>query len=152
MELSGELRIDAPRDQVWQALNDEAILQASIPGCRELRRDDENTFSATVSVKIGIVNATMKGRVTISDVTPQVSYTLTGEGQGVVGFAKGTTRVLLSDIDAETTLLNYSARAEIGGKLASIGSRLVDSVARSMAEKFFAAFRKNIGAKTVETA
>ncbi len=141
MELIGERQIAASRQSVWQALNDPEILMACIPGCSELTGNPEDGFSAVVTQKVGPVKATFKGAVSLSNVVPLTSYTITGEGKGgAAGFAKGGADVTLSDVDGGT-LLTYEVEARVGGKLAQIGSRLVDGFAKKMADKFFANFQ-----------
>lgn len=140
MEMTGEQRIPAPRSTVWNALNDPEILRQSIPGCEEVRKVSDTEFEATVTAKVGPVSARFKGKVTLSDIDAPNGYTITGEGQGgVAGFGKGGAKVTLLD-DGPDTLLNYSASAQVGGKLAQIGSRLVDAAARKMADDFFSRF------------
>lgn len=140
MEFAGEHVIPAPIDRVWDGLNDPEILRRSIPGCTDMSRTGENEFTATVVTKVGPVSATFKGKVEITDLDPPNGYTLSGRGQGgAAGFAKGAARIRLSE-DAEGTRLAYTADVEIGGKLASVGGRLIQSVAKKNAEDFFTAF------------
>ncbi|MET1026609.1 MAG: carbon monoxide dehydrogenase subunit G [Dongiaceae bacterium] len=156
MDLTGEYRIGAPRDVVWAALNDPAILKASIAGCEELIRTSETEFTARVVAKIGPVKAGFGGKVTLSDIDPPNGYTITGEGQGgAAGFAKGSAKVHLdSQEEGRATLLKYAVAAQIGGKLAQIGSRLVEGSAKKMADEFFAAFTEQVqtSAQAVPTA
>jgi carbon monoxide dehydrogenase subunit G len=142
MDLTGEYRIPAPRETVWTALNDPNILKACIPGCEELNKTSDTEFVARVIAKIGPVKAGFGGKVTLSDLDPPNGYTITGEGQGgAAGFAKGGAKVWLEAMDGgAATLLHYSADAQIGGKLAQIGSRLVEGTAKKLADEFFAAF------------
>ncbi|MGE0153590.1 MAG: carbon monoxide dehydrogenase subunit G [Reyranellaceae bacterium] len=145
MEMTGEYRIPAPRETVWAALNDPAILQACIPGCESLERSAENEFKATVRTKIGPVSARFSGKVTLSDFDPPKSYRISGEGQGgAAGFAKGGAVVTLEE-DGAGTLLRYTANAQVGGKLAQIGSRLIDGTAKKLADEFFEAFAAKVG-------
>ncbi len=146
MDLTGEYRIGAPRDTVWAALNDPAILKASISGCDELTRVSDTEFTARVIAKIGPVKAGFGGKVTLSDIDPPNGYTITGEGQGgAAGFAKGSAKVQLeSQESGRATLLKYTVAAQIGGKLAQIGSRLVEGSAKKMADEFFAAFTEQV--------
>ena len=138
--MTGEATLPAPRPEVWALLNDPAILKACIPGCEILERTGENGFAAVAKVRIGPVAATFRGKVQLSDIVPDVGYTITGEGEGgVAGFAKGAAKVSLADADAGT-LLHYQVEAQVGGKIAQLGSRLVDGVAKSMADKFFTSF------------
>jgi carbon monoxide dehydrogenase subunit G len=140
MEMMGEQRIAAPLAAVWAALNDPEILRQSIPGCQTISKLSDNELEALVVAKVGPVKATFKGKVTLSDVDPPNGYTLTGEGQGgVAGFGRGSAKVSLSE-DGGGTILRYTATASIGGKLAQIGQRLIDSAARKMADDFFSNF------------
>lgn len=140
MDISGEYPIKAPRAIVWAALNDPDILKGAIAGCEELVRDGEG-FTATVVAKVGPVKAKFGGRITLSDVDPPNGYTITGEGQGgAAGFAKGSAKVALTEDGSGGTILKYSAGAQIGGKLAQIGSRLIEGTAKKMADDFFSAF------------
>lgn len=137
MDLTGEERIAAPRDAVWAALNDPETLRACIPGCQSLTQKSPTELEATVKIKIGPVSATFKGEVTLSNLNPPESYTIAGEGKGgIAGFAKGGADVTLIDEGADT-LLTYTVRAEIGGKLAQLGSRLIDSTSKKLAGQFF---------------
>jgi carbon monoxide dehydrogenase subunit G len=149
MDFSGDYRIPAPVPRVWEALNDAEVLQACIPGCRELQRTSDTGFMAVVATKVGPISALFKGRVTLSDLNPPHGYTLTGEGQGgAAGFARMSAQVALAE-DGDATLLRYAAQAEIGGKLASVGSRLVQSVAKKNADDFFSAFAARLGGAAV---
>jgi carbon monoxide dehydrogenase subunit G len=140
MELNGQQRIAAPRQQVWDALNDARVLKACIPGCESLTQDGDNAFDATVQAKVGPVRARFSGRVELSDIRPPESYRISGEGKGgVAGFAKGGADVTLIE-DGEGTILDYAVKADVGGKLAQIGSRLVQSTANKYAADFFARF------------
>jgi hypothetical protein len=154
MDMTGEYLIAAPRDVVWAALNDPAILKSCIAGCDELVRTAENEFTARVTAKIGPVKAGFGGKVTLSDINAPNGYTITGEGQGgAAGFAKGSAKVALeAQASGKTTLLKYTAAAQIGGKLAQIGSRLVEGSAKKMADEFFAAFAEKVQATAGDTA
>ena len=133
MTMSGEQQLAASRETVWKALNDPAILKACIPGCETLELIGENEFQAVATNKIGPVKATFKGQVTLSDLDPPNGYSIRGEGKGgVAGFAKGGAKVRLSDAPGGTTL-QYDVDAAVGGKLAQIGSRLVEATARKLA-------------------
>lgn len=144
MDMTGEHRIAASREAVWAALNDPAILRACIPGCESLERVSPEEMTAVASVKVGPVTARFTGRVVLSNVMPPESYTITGEGKGgAAGFAKGGADVRLADLGGETALI-YSVKAQVGGKLAQIGSRLIDSFARKMADDFFSAFAARV--------
>lgn len=152
MEMRGEYRIPAPRERVWAALNDPEILRASIPGCQSLERHSPTEMTARVVAKVGPVKANFVGRVTLSDLEPPVRYTISGEGQGgVAGFAKGGADVSLAE-DGGETVLTYAARAQIGGKLAQLGARLIDSTAKSMADQFFARFSELAAGRPAESA
>jgi hypothetical protein len=140
MEMTGEFRIPAPRQRVWEGLNDPEILKSSIPGCQTIEKLSDTEFTAKVLAQVGPVKANFAGKVTLSDLQPPQSYTIAGEGTGgVAGFAKGSAKVNL-DEDGGATVLHYAVQAHVGGKLAQIGSRLIDSVARRMAENFFTRF------------
>ena len=146
MELKGEYRIAAPREHVWAMLNDAAVLRECIPGCEALEGNPADGFSARVTTKIGPVKATFNGEVTLSNVNPPESYTISGEGKGgVAGFAKGGADVHLAE-DGAGTVLTYVANAQVGGKLAQLGSRLIDSTSKKLADQFFAAFAAKAGA------
>ena len=140
MEMKGEQRIPARREQVWAALNDAAVLQGSIPGCESLEAVGENGFEATVTIKVGPVKAKFSGSVTLSDIDPPNGYTISGEGKGgPAGFAKGGAKVALAE-DGDETVLTYDVQANVGGKLAQLGSRLIDGTARKLAGEFFTKF------------
>ena len=145
MEMSGEHRIAASRDQVWAALNDPEILKSSIPGCQELEKRSDTEMSARVVTKIGPVKATFNGEVTLSNMNQPNGYTISGEGKGgVAGFAKGGADVSLVE-DGDGTILHYTAKAQVGGKLAQLGARLIDATAKQMADQFFSAFAERVG-------
>lgn len=140
MDMTGERRIQAPREAVWTALNDPAVLKASIPGCETLEKTSDTEMKATASVRIGPIAARFSGKVQLSDIDPPNGYTISGEGQGgVAGFAKGGAQVHLSD-DGDATLLTYSVKAQVGGKIAQLGARLIDATAKQMADAFFDRF------------
>lgn len=140
MDLTGEYRIQAPQTAVWEALNNPEILRQCIDGCEELNKNSDTEFSAKVTAKVGPVRAKFSGKVTLSNIDAPNGYTISGEGQGgVAGFAKGGADVTLTEDGAET-VLNYTATAEVGGKLASVGSRLVEGVAKKTADDFFGKF------------
>lgn len=141
MELNAFTDVAAPRHRVWLALNDPAILQQCIDGCESLEATDNGGFSGVVVAKVGPVKARFAGVVTISDIVAETSYTLSGEGKGgVAGFAKGSAAVRLESLDATTTRLHYDVKASVGGKLAQLGARLIESTARSYAQNFFERF------------
>ena len=141
MNLSGEHHIPASRQSIWDALNDPEVLKACLPGCEVLEKTSDTDMTATITIKIGPVKATFNGAVTLSDLDPPNGYTLNGEGQGgTAGFASGAAKVSLVDGEDGGTLLTYTVEAKVGGKLAQIGSRLIDSVAKKLAGKFFETF------------
>ncbi|MEL6768340.1 MAG: carbon monoxide dehydrogenase subunit G [Pseudomonadota bacterium] len=151
MEMTGERIIPAPRAEVWAALNDPEVLQACISGCTEFEKTADDAFAATVKQKVGPVSATFKGAVTLTDIVPEERYTITGEGKGgAAGFAKGGATVTLEDTAAPegssgpATKLSYNASAKVGGKLAQLGSRLIDGFARKMADDFFDKFSAKV--------
>ena len=145
MDLTGEYRIPATREKVWAALNDDEVLKQCIDGCQELKKESDTEFSARVTAKVGPVKAKFSGKVTLSELDPPNGYTISGEGQGgVAGFAKGGATVKLTE-DGADTILNYSAKAEVGGKLASVGSRLIEGVAKKTADDFFGKFSGIVG-------
>jgi carbon monoxide dehydrogenase subunit G len=145
MEMHGSRQIAAPREVVWAALNDAEVLKASIPGCQELTGGPDEGFQATVKQKVGPVSATFNGRVVLSNVVPLTSYTISGEGKGgAAGFAKGGAHVKLVEESAEMTVLSYTASADVGGKLAQLGSRLIDATAKKMADQFFENLRQQL--------
>jgi hypothetical protein len=140
MDMTGERRIGAPRQTVWQSLNDPTVLQASIPGCESLTKLSDNEMQATAAVKVGPMSGRFNGKVQLADLDPPNGYTISGEGQGgVLGFAKGGAKVRLSDADGGT-LLRYEVHAQVGGKLAQLGARLIDATAKQMADQFFDRF------------
>ena len=142
MELKGEYRISASRERVWEALNDPEILKKSIPGCSALEVVGDNSFAATVTAKVGPVKANFQGQVTLSDIDPPNGYTIQGEGNGgPAGFAKGGAKVTLEP-DGDGSLLRYEVEANVGGKLAQIGSRLIDGTAKKLSGEFFDTFAK----------
>ncbi|SVA48062.1 uncharacterized protein METZ01_LOCUS100916 [marine metagenome] len=149
MEITGEHRILASRDKVWKALNDPDVLRASIPGLENLDKKSDTEFAAVVVAKVGPVKARFKGSVTLSDLDPPRGYRIMGEGQGgAAGFAKGTCLVSLHEEGMET-LLRYQAEAQVGGKIAQIGSRMISGVATRLANDFFSAFAKQLEPSTV---
>jgi uncharacterized protein len=142
MKMQGEVLLPADRDRVWAALNDPEVLKACIPGCQELEKVSDTEFRATAKVSVGPVKATFKGAVTLSDLDPPNGYTITGEGQGgVAGFATGGAKVRLDDADGGTRM-TYDVDARVGGKLAQLGGRLINGVAKKFADEFFANFAK----------
>ena len=146
MDMTGERRIEAPRQTVWRALNDPVVLKASIPGCESLEKLSDTEMQAVVKVKIGPVSARFKGRVNLTDIDAPNSYRIAGQGEGgVAGFAKGGANVRLTDADGGGTKLGYDVDAQVGGKIAQLGGRLIDSTAKKLADEFFANFAKALG-------
>ena len=140
MDMHGELRIPAPREEVWKRLNDPETLKNCIPGCESIEKVSDTEFTAKLVARVGPVKANFSGKVTLTDLNPPASYTITGEGTGgVAGFAKGSARVALDDAGGET-VMRYGVQAQVGGKLAQIGSRLIDATSRKMADEFFNRF------------
>lgn len=147
MEMSGEERIPAAQADTWAALNDPEILKACVPGCESIERVADNEFQVLMVARIGPVSARFKGKLALSDLNPPNSYAIAFEGQGgAAGFGKGSARVQLAP-DGEGTLLVYQVKASVGGKLAQIGSRLVDAAAKKISQDFFAAFNEKVGAQ-----
>jgi len=146
MTMTGEYQLPASQQAVWEKLNDPAVLKACIPGCQELNKTGDNGFQAVATIKIGPVKATFKGAVTLSDIDPPNGYKISGQGEGgVAGFAKGGAVVKLAPKDGGT-LLTYNVEAQIGGKLAQLGQRLVNGAAKKVADDFFQNFVKAVGA------
>jgi uncharacterized protein len=146
MQMNDSQRIPASIDKVWAALNDPEVLKKCIPGCQKLEMSSPTDMTATVVFKVGPVKATFGGKVTLSDLDPPNSYRILGEGSGgVAGFAKGGATVRLESESPEVTILHYEVDAQIGGKLAQLGQRLIDSTARKLAGEFFAAFGAVVG-------
>jgi hypothetical protein len=144
MDMTGERRIEAPRQTVWQALNDPVVLKASIPGCESLEKLSDTDMKATASVKIGPISARFTGAVHLSDMDAPNGYTIGGEGQGgVAGFAKGGAKVRLEDAGA-ATVLRYEVHAQVGGRIAQLGARLIDATAKQMADAFFDRFSNEV--------
>jgi carbon monoxide dehydrogenase subunit G len=155
MELQGERTIPASVDTTWSALNDPQVLKSCIAGCESLERTGPDAMTAVVALKVGPVSARFKGHLSMTNVQPPNSYTINFEGQGgVAGFGKGAADVALTAQGAQQTLLKYSARATVGGKMAQIGSRLIDATAAKITEDFFKAFEAHLqaGAAPVEGA
>jgi carbon monoxide dehydrogenase subunit G len=152
MDMTGEYRIAAPRQKVWEALNDPEVLKQCIPGCEEIDKQSDTEMTAKVTAKVGPVKARFGGKVTLSDLDPPNGYKISGEGSGgAAGFAKGGAAVRLAD-EGAGTLLTYKVEAHVGGKIAQIGSRLIDATARKMADDFFARFAATVGGPAPEAA
>lgn len=144
MELTGERRINAPRQQVWDALNDPEVLKGSIPGCQEIEKTSDTDFTAVVMVKVGPVKAKFKGDVALSDIDPPNGYKISGSGKGgAAGFGKGEATVTLKE-DGNATILVYTVHASVGGKLAQIGNRLIESTAKKLSDEFFDNFCQQV--------
>jgi carbon monoxide dehydrogenase subunit G len=147
MTMTGSVTLPAEKARVWEALNDAETLKASIPGCQELNKTSDTSFEAVAKVAIGPVKATFKGAVNLSDIDAPNGYTITGEGQGgIAGFAKGGAKVRLEDAEGGGTVLNYDVEAQVGGKIAQLGGRLINGVAKKYADEFFANFAKSLEA------
>jgi carbon monoxide dehydrogenase subunit G len=144
MELTGQRVLQIDRNTAWSALNDPAILKASIPGCESIEKTGENEYAIAVATALGPVRAKFRGRLRLEDVVAPQSYTLKFEGEGgAAGFAKGQSRVSLSEEGGMTTL-DYTVSAQVGGRIAQVGNRLIDSAAKKLADDFFAAFEKTV--------
>ena len=144
MNMQGEERIAASVDAVWAALNDPDVLKACIPGCEALEKKSDTQMAATVALKLGPVKARFTGDVQLKNLKPPHSYTIQGEGKGgIAGFAKGGADVTLTQ-DGDGTILAYSVNADVGGKIAQLGSRLIDSTAKKLAGQFFANLNKQV--------
>lgn len=143
--IEGEERISAPLEKVWAALNDPAVLKESIPGCQSLEKKSDTDLAATVVLKIGPIKATFNGEVTLKNLNPPHSYTIQGEGKGgIAGFAKGGADVKLTADGPDTTILKYEAKADVGGKIAQLGSRLITSTSKKLAGEFFSTFNEKV--------
>jgi uncharacterized protein len=141
MTMNGEVQLAAPREVVWEKLNDPEVLKACIPGCQSLEKLSDNEFQAVATNRVGPVKATFKGKVTLSDLDPPNGYRISGQGDGgIAGFAKGGATVNLTPADGGGTVLSYAVEAQIGGKLAQLGQRLVNGAAKKMADQFFEKF------------
>lgn len=152
VNMSGEVVLSADRERVWAMLNDPAVLRICIPGCEVFEANGDNEFRAVARVKIGPVNARFKGKVSLTDIDAPNSYKISGEGEGgVAGFAKGGAAVRLEEAE-ESTRLVYDVEANVGGKIAQLGSRLIGSVAKKNADAFFAKFAEAVaGGATLGT-
>ena len=146
MTMKGEVELPADRETVWAKLNDPEVLKACIPGCQSLEKTSDNQMQAVVKVKVGPVSAKFKGKVTLNDIDPPNGYRIQGEGEGgIAGFAKGGALVALKTAETGTMLI-YDVEAQVGGKLAQLGSRMVDGIAKKMADQFFANFAASVAA------
>lgn len=144
MDITGQYRIEAPREIVWAALNDPEVLKRCIPGCKELEQKSPSEMTAKVALKIGPISATFTGNVTLTDLDPPNGYAINGQGQGgAAGFAKGRATVKLTEA-GEGTDLAYTAKAEVGGKLASLGGRLIQATSKKLADEFFGNFAREL--------
>ena len=138
MDLSGEYKIPAPKQRVWECLNDPEILKKSIKGCQTLDKISDNEFTAKVKAKIGPVSANFTGSVNLKDIDPPNSYIIEGQGKGgAAGFAKGSVKINLSENEDKTTTLTYSGKSQVGGKIAQLGSRLIGGAVKNTADDFF---------------
>lgn len=150
MTMQGEVVLPAARETVWAKLNDAETLKACIPGCQSLEKTSDTSFEAAAKVKVGPVGATFKGKVDLVDLDPPNGYRIVGEGQGgIAGFAKGAATVRLSDAEGGGTKLTYDVEANVGGKIAQLGSRLIDGVAKKTADKFFENFARAVTGEAV---
>ena len=148
MDMTGEERIAASREVVWAALNDVEVLRQCIPGCESLEKVSDNEMAARVKLSIGPVRASFSGQVKLSDIDPPNGYRISGEGTGgVAGYAKGGATVHLEE-DGPGTILRYEAKADVGGKLAQLGGRLIDSTSRKLAGEFFQKFGEVVGGQS----
>ena len=147
MKLSGSYQINLEKQKVWEALNNPEVLKKAIPGCKEFKKNSETKFSATATNKIGPFNASFTGNIELKDLNPPNSYKITGSGNSPVGFASGEAEVMLEDENGRTKLI-YTIEANVGGKIAQIGSRLIDMTAKKMADVFFSKFSELISNKS----
>lgn len=149
MQMNDSQRIPASKEKVWAGLNNADVLKQCIPGCQSLEMSSPNEMAATVVLKIGPVKATFGGKVTLSDIDPPNGYRISGEGSGgIAGFAKGGATVRLASDGPDATILTYEVDAQIGGKLAQLGGRLIDSTSRKLASQFFSSFGEQVGSGT----
>ena len=143
--IEGEERIRAPVSRVWEALNDPDMLRACIPGCQSLEKTSDTELAATVVLKIGPIKANFAGEVKLSNLDPPNSYTISGEGKGgIAGFARGGADVRLAADGADQTVLSYQAKADVGGKIAQLGSRLITSTSKKLAGQFFSTLNEKV--------
>ena len=147
LNIAGEETIAAPLAKVWAGLNDPEVLKDCIPGCETLERKSDTELAATVVLKVGPIKAKFNGEVTLSNLNPPNAYTITGEGKGgIAGFAKGGADVTLTEIGPNETRLKYVASADVGGKIAQLGSRLIESTSKKLAGEFFTKFGERVSA------
>lgn len=147
MDMNGSERIEAPVDAVWRALNDPEILKQAIPGCESLEKTSDSAMTAKVVLKVGPIKARFEGAVELQNLNPPNSYTISGEGKGgIAGFAKGGADVSLEADGPDATILSYTVKAEVGGKIAQLGSRLIDSTSKKLAGEFFSKFGELVAA------
>ena len=139
MKLAGSYKLNIKKEIVWQALNDANILKRCLPGCESFEKESDTIFNVTATNQIGPMNATFSGKINLTNIQKNQSYTLSGEGQSTVGFANGSADVILSEKN-ESTTLNYEVNVNVGGKIAQLGSRLIDGVAKKMTDYFFGRF------------
>lgn len=145
MDMNGHETIQAPIEAVWRALNDPEILRQCIPGCEALDKTSDTEMTAAVVLKVGPVKARFEGAVQLSNLNPPHSYTISGEGKGgIVGFARGGADVTLTEEGPSATVLSYTVKADVGGKIAQLGGRLIDSTAKKLAEQFFSSFSAKV--------
>lgn len=145
MVIEGEERIEAPIAKVWEALNDAEVLKECIPGCESLEKTSDTEMAAVVTLKIGPIKAKFNGEVELKNLNPPHSYTIEGEGKGgIAGFAKGGADVVLEEESPDVTILRYSAKADVGGKIAQLGSRLITSTSKKLAGQFFSSFGEKV--------
>ena len=149
MKLTGSYKMNVKKEVVWKALNDTITLKQCIPGCETLEKESSNVFNATATNQIGPMNATFSGTVTLSNIKENHSYTISGEGQSPVGFARGKANVILIE-ENEITTLTYRVDVNVGGKIAQLGSRLIDGVAKKMSDYFFGRFADLVAPITKE--
>lgn len=150
--IEGEEQIDAPIERVWAALNDPEILKECIPGCESLEKNSDTEMAAVVSLKIGPIKAKFNGQVELQNLNPPNSYTIQGEGKGgIAGFAKGGADVTLAEGEPGKTTLTYAANADVGGKMAQLGSRLITSTSKKLAGEFFSKFNATVSGKKADT-
>jgi carbon monoxide dehydrogenase subunit G len=152
MDMSGQERIEAPVEAVWRALNDPEVLKRCIPGCERLEKQSDTEMTATVVLRVGPVKATFEGAVELGNLNPPHSYTISGEGKGgIAGFAKGGADVSLAADGPTATILTYSVKADVGGKIAQLGARLIDSTAKKLATQFFSNFGSQFAGQAIQS-